>query len=106
MMYPQALVIFVDSAKHKTGRAGEFGAFRHRFVELYPIRGLTLLFFTYFHVLSMPVPSFEPNFSDPEHGEVGRRGWYEIFIFSTKTPQTSMSYESKLLCYPLSVIVY
>jgi hypothetical protein len=55
----KALIIFADNAKHnQTGRTDEFDAFRHRFVELCPVGGLAFLFFAYFHILNVPIPSY------------------------------------------------
>jgi hypothetical protein len=96
----QALVIFSDNAKHnQTGRTDEFGAFRHRFVELCPIGGVAFLFFAQFHVMGMPRPSFTPDFSDQQYGEWGRRDWYSIHAFWAKERTAAMSYESEFFTY-------
>jgi hypothetical protein len=59
-------------------------ALRYPFVELCPIIGtLGMLFFAYFHILEVPVPNLEPDFTDPEYGEYGRRDWTKLFVFST-----------------------
>ena len=93
---PQALVIFADNAKHnQQGRTDEFGAFRHRLVELCPVGGLAMLFFAVFHILGLSVPNFAADFSNPKCGEWGKREWYGLHPFFTTDPLKPMLYESE-----------
>lgn len=87
--------MLADNAKHnQDGRIDEHGALRHRRVELCAIGGLAMLFFAHFHILAMPVPDFEPDFSTPGFGEYGRRDWYGYHVFWTKSLSEEMSYDS------------
>jgi hypothetical protein len=85
-----------DNAKHnQQGRVDEYGALRHRIVELCPVGALARMLFAYFHVIGQPVPSFEPDYSDQGFGEYGRREWYEHVVFyGDKDVKTEMSYDS------------
>jgi hypothetical protein len=53
-----------------------------------------MMFFTYFHVLSRPVPSFGPDFLNLDYGEYGHRPWYGYYVFSGEKVNKSMSYDS------------
>jgi hypothetical protein len=78
----------------------EHGALRHRNVHLCPVGALAIMFFTYFHVLSRSVPSFEPDFMNLDYGEYGHRPWYEYFVFFGERVNKSMSYDSIVVnCY-------
>ena len=84
-----------DNAKHnKDGRVDEHGALRHRNVNLCPVGALAMMFFAYFHVLSLPVPQFEPDFTNTNYGEYGYRLWYEYYVFSGEKVDKQMSYDS------------
>lgn len=73
----------------------EYGALRHRIVELCPVGALARMLFAYFHVIEKPVPSFEPSHSDQGFGEYGRREWYEhVLFYGDKDVKTEMSYDS------------
>ncbi|KAK7056117.1 hypothetical protein R3P38DRAFT_1377096 [Favolaschia claudopus] len=91
-----ALTFIADNAKHnQTGRTDEFGAFRHRFVELCPVGAIALLLFSYFHVRNAPIPNFVPDFSDPQYGDYGKRDWYRMHLFpSAQDPMSDMSYDN------------
>jgi hypothetical protein len=92
----QVLAALADNAKHnKDGRVDEHGALRHRNVNLCPVGALAMMFFAYFHVLSRPVPCFEPDFMNPDYGEYGYRLWYEYYVFSGEKVNKSMSYDSR-----------
>jgi Centromere DNA-binding protein complex CBF3 subunit, domain 2 len=98
LIYLQVLAILADNAKHnQTGRTDEHGAIRHRHVELCPVAGVAMQLWATFHVRNFPVPDFEPDFSDPECGEYGRRDWYDhrLFFSSTGNPTELMQYKSK-----------
>jgi hypothetical protein len=71
------------------------GVLRHRFVELCLIVALATLFFTYFHILEVPAPNFEPKCTDPVYGKYGRQDLYKLFVLSTNTPNVPMAYGSK-----------
>ncbi|GLB45911.1 hypothetical protein LshimejAT787_3700140 [Lyophyllum shimeji] len=89
------LVALADNGKtNQSGRVDEFGAFRHRRVELCAVGSLAMLFFGYFHILGMPAPDFMPDFTANGYGEYGRRAWYEYHVFSTTTPESQMSYDA------------
>lgn len=90
------LVAIANNAKHNQhGRLDEFGALRHRFVELCPVGGLAFLFFALFHVLDIDHPSFVPDFTDKNFGQYGKREWYECAVFCAKDgPKKAMSYAS------------
>ncbi|KAK7028398.1 hypothetical protein R3P38DRAFT_923774 [Favolaschia claudopus] len=91
-----ALTFIADNAKHnQTGRTDEFGAFRHRFVELCPVGAIALVLFAHFHVRNAPLPNFAPDFSDPQYGDYGRRDWYRMHLFpSAQDPMSDMSYDN------------
>ncbi|KAK6974833.1 hypothetical protein R3P38DRAFT_3479541 [Favolaschia claudopus] len=91
-----ALTFIADNAKHnQTGRTDEFGAFRHRFVELCPVGAIALVLFSYFHVRNAAVLKFAPDFSDPEYGDYGKRDWYRMHLFPSATdPMSDMSYDN------------
>lgn len=72
----------------------EHGALRHRNVNLCPVGALAMMFFAYFHVLSLPVPQFEPDFTNTNYGEYGYRLWYEYYVFSGEKVDKQMSYDS------------
>ena len=92
----QALVMLADNAKHnQQGRIDEYGAFRHRLVDLCPVGALSMLFFAQFHILPLPPPQFEPDFDDKECSEYGRRDWYRYHVFWGSSMETAMSYESE-----------
>jgi hypothetical protein len=85
----QVFAALADNAKHnQTGRTDEHGALRHRKVELCPVGAVAFLFFTHFHVLGSPVPSFEPDFTT----EYGRHEWYEYHVFYTTSVRSEMTY--------------
>jgi hypothetical protein len=91
----KVLAALADNAKHnQTGRVDENGALRHRDVEVCPVGALAALFFAHFHILSLPPPKFEPDFSDNTFGEFGQREWYGNYVFWAKDPTTKMSYDS------------
>jgi hypothetical protein len=91
----KVLTVLADNAKHnKDGRVDEHGALCHQRVELCPVGVLGMMFFAYFHVLCQPVPRFEPEFSNPNFGEYGRRPWYECYVFSGERVDKQMSYDS------------
>jgi hypothetical protein len=84
-----------DNAKHnKDGRVDEHGALRHQEVNLCPVGAIAMMFFTYFHALSLPVPRFEPDFMNVNYGEYGYRPWYEYYVFSGEKVDKQMSYDS------------
>jgi hypothetical protein len=91
----QVLAALADNAKHnKDGRVDEHGALRHRDVNLCPVGAIAVMFFTYFHILSLPVPRFEPDFTNANYGEYGHRPWYEYYVFSGEKVDKQMSYDS------------
>jgi hypothetical protein len=94
---PQALTLISDNAKHnQNGRIEEYGAFRHRHVEVCPVGAIAALFFSWFHVLNCPVPDFKPDFTDGKYGQFGRRDWYSFHVFShAKQADKSMTYDSE-----------
>lgn len=57
--------------------------------------GLTILFFSIFHILGIATPNFMPDFSDPEYGEWGRWEWYGLHLFFVWNLTVPMSYKSK-----------
>ncbi|GLB45440.1 hypothetical protein LshimejAT787_2201030 [Lyophyllum shimeji] len=64
------LVALADNGKtNQSGRVDEFGAFRHRRVELCAVGSLAMLFFGYFHILGMPAPDFMPDFTANGYGD-------------------------------------
>jgi len=98
----QALVVLADQAKtNTTGRVDEHGLFRHRYPELCGFGALAFFFFGHFHVLEKEPPPFEPDFTDPNHSEFGRRDWYNILLFPGKGNRdkpdgtSPMTYESR-----------
>ncbi|KAF7366206.1 NDC10-II domain-containing protein [Mycena venus] len=91
-----ALTLIADNAKHnQNGRIEEYGAFRHRHVEVCPVGAIAALFFAWFHVLNCPVPDFKPDFTDVKYGQFGRRDWYSFHVFShAKQVDKPMTYDN------------
>jgi hypothetical protein len=58
-----------------------------------------MLLWAIFHLRSIPVPNFVPDFSDPKFGEFGRRDWYNnlLFFSSTGLPTVPMKYKSEFV---------
>lgn len=73
-----------QSKTNVTGRVDEHGIFRHRIPELCGFAGIGFYFFSYFHILKKPIPTFAPDFDDPNHSEFGRRDWYKLLLFPGK----------------------
>jgi len=97
----QILAVLADNAKYNKDRqVDEHGALRHRNVNLCPVGALAIMFFTYFHIYSCPVPSFEPDFTNLAYGEYGHRSWYENYVFSGEKVNKPMSYDSKCPFFP------
>lgn len=96
----QALTLIADNAKHnQNGRIEEYGAFRHRHVELCPVGAIATLYFVWFHVLNCAPPDFKPDFSNPSYGQFGRRDWYKLHVFShARKADKSMTYDSEFCC--------
>ncbi|KAN0134511.1 hypothetical protein V8E53_007657 [Lactarius tabidus] len=93
----EVLGILLDNAKHnQMGRVDEHGAIRHRRVELCPINAVAMLLWATFHLKQVPVPSFVPDFADPNFGEFGRRDWYRhlLFFSSTGSPLDALKYKT------------
>jgi hypothetical protein len=91
----KVLAALADNAKHnKDGRVDEHGALRHRKVELCPVGAIAMMFFSYFHILCLSAPRFEPDFTNPSYGEYGHRSWYECYVFPGERVDKQMSYDS------------
>ncbi|KAF8467061.1 hypothetical protein DFH94DRAFT_817762 [Russula ochroleuca] len=89
------LAALADNAKHnKDGQVDEHGALCHRNVDLCPVGAIAMMFFSYFHILSLPVPCFEPDFTNRSYGEYGYRSWYEYYVFSGERVNKQMSYDN------------
>jgi hypothetical protein len=58
-----------------------------------------MLLWAIFHLCSIPVSNFVPDFSDPKFGEFGRRNWYNnlLFFSSTGLPTVPMKYKSQFV---------
>lgn len=97
----KVLGALADNAKHnQQGRVDEYGALRHRVVELCPVGALARMMFAYFHIINQPIPNFEPDFADQKHGEYGRREWYEhVLFYGDRDVKSEMSYDSKCLYF-------
>ena len=94
-----AFSVLADDAKHnQDGHIDEHGALRYHCVELCPVGGLVMHFFSHFHILGMPVPNFEPEFSTPGYREFGKQEWYSYHVFWTKELVEEMSNNS--MCQP------
>jgi hypothetical protein len=92
------LGILLDNAKHnQTGQTDEHGAIRHRHPELCPVNGVGTLLWAIFHLLSLPIPNFIPDFSNPDYGEFGHCEWYKMKLFfsSKGSPMNPMQYKSE-----------
>ncbi|KAJ3846018.1 hypothetical protein EV368DRAFT_9387, partial [Lentinula lateritia] len=97
-----------DNAKHnKEGRPETHAALRHLYPEMCCIGGLAFYFFGLYHILKKSQPSFEPDFDDPDAGELGRRKWWQHLVFpGNKGPDMQMSYDSKLDNPPQSMTLF
>jgi hypothetical protein len=91
----QVLATLADNAKHnKDGQVDEHGALCHRNVALCPVGAIAMMFFTYFHVMLLSAPHFEPDFTNPNYGEYGHRRWYDYHVFLGEKVDKPMSYDS------------
>ncbi|KAN0141920.1 hypothetical protein V8E53_000382 [Lactarius tabidus] len=67
----EVLGILLDNAKHnQTGHVDEHGVICHCHIELCPINAVAMLLWAMFHLKQVPVPSFVPNFADPNFGDI------------------------------------
>ncbi|GBE82271.1 hypothetical protein SCP_0406550 [Sparassis crispa] len=95
----RALVFMANNGKtNQNGRTDEFGAFRHRLVELCSIGSIALQFFSHFHIQNNPLPSFGADVTDRNFGEYGRRNWYQYHVFYALRLDMPMSYETHCSC--------
>jgi len=58
--------------------------------------------FGQFHIRNKQVPSFAPDFDDKNHGEFGRRDWWNILVYpGAKSDSERMSYASMSAAFTL-----
>jgi len=95
-VWQKILATLADNAKHnQDGRTDKHATLRHRHVELCPVGGMALLFFSHFHVKQQLVPNFAPDFDVEGYGEYGYCEWYDYYIFPASSLKKKMSYEGR-----------
>ncbi|OBZ74698.1 hypothetical protein A0H81_05426 [Grifola frondosa] len=89
------LAALADNTKHnQNGHLNEHGALQHYHIDVCPIGSIAFLYFSIFHILSLPPPDFVPDFTDSNYGQYSHHGWYKNHIFFMRAPEKAMSYDT------------